>query len=269
MSNPTAQSTHSDDDAQSDPAPLIAVLIPARDEAENLPGLLVEIDAALSSKWPFEVIIIDDGSTDHTGEILIREMERWPWLRAFRQVPSAGKSTAVRTAALATDAPIIVSMDGDGQNNPADIPEMINLLRDKDNPVALVCAERLERTDPDMKKIASRIANAIRSRLLHDQTRDTGNGLKAMWRDAFLALPFFNTMHRFVPALVVRDGLGVGHIDVVDRERRHGESKYGILDRAIVGLPDLLGALWLRRRRGVIPKVTEIQKPSKDLKDSA
>lgn len=240
--------------------PLVAIIIPMKDEAENLAGLFEELDDALAGAWPFEVIAVDDGSGDGTRAGLRREMARWPWLKARAHRVCAGKSAAIRTGALATGARFLVTMDGDGQNNPADIPAMIALLENTANPVALVCAERMGRTDSGLKRLASKIANGVRGRLLGDRTRDTANGLKAMRRDVYLALPFFDTMHRFFPALVVRDGFGVGHIDVVDRSRRHGQSKYGIWDRLAVGLPDLFGALWLRRRRKVVPIVEEISR---------
>lgn len=241
------------------PAPHVAIVIPMKDEADNLPMLFEEIDAALAGVWPFEVVAVDDGSGDATRTVLKSEMARWPWLRARGHKTCAGKSAAIRTGALASSAPFMVTMDGDGQNNPTDVPAMIALLEDDARPVALVCAERIGRTDSGIKRLSSRFANGVRGWLLGDKTRDTANGLKAMRRDAYLALPFFDTMHRFFPALIVRDGHGVGHIDVVDRSRRHGRSKYGVWDRLAVGVPDLFGTLWLRRRRRVVPVVEEIE----------
>lgn len=246
--------------------PLVAIIIPMKDEADNLEALFSEIDATLAGAWPFEVIAVDDGSDDATRAALRREMAKWPWLRARGHRVCAGKSAAIRTGALATAVKYIVTMDADGQNNPADVPKMIDLMhdvaQDRARDIALVCAERVGRTDSGIKRLSSRIANRVRGRLLGDNTRDTANGLKAMRRDVYLALPFFDTMHRFFPALVVRDGHAVGHIDVVDRSRRHGQSKYGIWDRLAVGLPDLFGALWLRRRRRVVPEIEEIERDS-------
>ncbi|MCB1492519.1 MAG: glycosyltransferase family 2 protein [Rhodobiaceae bacterium] len=241
-------------------APLVAIVIPMKDEADNLPGLFEEIDQALAGRWPFEVVAVDDGSEDATRDVLRMEMTRWPWLKARGHRACAGKSAAIRTGAAATGARFIVTMDGDGQNNPADVPAMIDKLLDESRPVALVCAERTGRTDSGLKRMASKLANRVRGSLLGDNTRDTANGLKAMRRDVYLTLPFFDTMHRFFPALVAREGLGVGHIDVIDRSRRHGTSKYGIWDRLAVGVPDLFGALWLRRRRKVVPVIEEIEK---------
>jgi len=239
-------------------APHVAIVIPMKNEADNLAGLFAEIDAACAGAWPFEVIAVNDGSTDETADVIRAEMAKWPWLRGVAHAQSAGKSAAIRSGALASRATHMVTMDGDGQNNPADVPTMIAMLDDAGAGLSLVAAERVGRTDTGIKKMASRVANRARNALLHDNTRDTANGLKAMRRDAYLALPFFDTMHRFFPALMVRDGLKVGHLDVVDRERRFGQSKYGILDRLAVGIPDLLGMVWLRRRRRVVPRVTEI-----------
>jgi dolichol-phosphate mannosyltransferase len=239
------------------PAPNFSIVIPAKDEAENLPGLFDEIAEALRG-LPFEVIVVDDGSSDGTAAVMRAEMARRPWLRALRHRESAGKSAALRSGVLAARAPIIVTMDGDGQNNPADVPRMLDLMAGGGG-IALVAAERRGRTDSGLKQLASQVANAVRARLLGDGTRDTANGLKAIRRDVFLALPFFDTMHRFLPALVVRDGLRVGHVEVTDRARRHGRSKYGVLDRLAVGLPDLFGVWWLRRRRRAVPWVEEIR----------
>ncbi|MEM6616948.1 MAG: glycosyltransferase family 2 protein [Pseudomonadota bacterium] len=240
--------------------PDLSVIIPAKNEAENLPDLLSEIEDALRADLAFEVLVVDDGSDDHTEAVVRDHMAERPWLRLIKHDRSAGKSAAVRSGAFAATGEFVVTLDGDGQNNPADVPRMIEILKEPNTRVALVAAERVGRTDTVIKKLASRFANSLRSAVLHDKTRDTANGLKAMRRDAYLRLPFFDTMHRFFPALIVREGFEVGHIDVVDRPRRHGQSKYGILDRALVSIGDMVGLFWLIRRRKIIPAV-EIVEP--------
>lgn len=238
--------------------PEISVVVPARDEAENLPLLIEEIAAALGQA-PFEVIIVDDGSRDATPKVLAAlRAEGRPWLRHLRHRESCGQSASVRTGLLAARGEIVCTLDGDGQNDPAYLPALVAALRQAGPNCGLAQGQRTKRTDSPFKRLASRIANAVRGAMLADGTRDSGCGLKALPRHVFLRLPYFDSWHRFIPALVIREGFTVTHVDVTDRQRRHGKSKYGIWDRFWVGVVDLLGVYWLRRRRRRVPVVEEV-----------
>lgn len=242
------------------PLPEISVVVPAKDEADNLPILLGEISEALSGRL-FEAIVIDDGSSDGTDEVLRGFSAEHPWLRAFRHDRSCGQSAAVRTGLQAARGRIVVTIDGDGQNDPAYIPALVEALERSGAGTGLAAGQRLGRKASPFKRWASRFANRLRGWLLKDDTRDSGCGLKALRRDVFLKLPYFDSWHRFLPALVLREGYGVVHVDVVDRERRHGKSKYGIFDRALIGALDLFGVWWLRRRRRHVPEVATVADP--------
>jgi dolichol-phosphate mannosyltransferase len=237
--------------------PGISVVVPAKDERENLPELLSEIAAALSGR-NFEVIVIDDGSSDGTSEMLADLASHTPWLRAMRHAVACGQSASVRTGLHAARGDILVTIDGDGENDPAYIPALVAALESAGEGVALAAGQRVGRKASRAKRIASKLANRLRGALLKDQTRDSGCGLKAIRREVFLQLPYFDSWHRFLPALVLREGHGVTHVDIVDRQRRHGTSKYGILDRAFVGALDLFGVWWLRRRRKRVPEVSAV-----------
>lgn len=239
----------------SDPA--VSVVVPVRNEAGNIAPLVAEIAAALDGHWPFEVVYVNDGSTDGTAAEIERLMAQDPWLRQVRHAVSCGQSAAVRSGVRAARAPIVVTLDGDGQNNPAFMPAMLRALEAGGPGMGLVAGQRLGRKDTGFKKFQSRTANAVRSAVLRDGTRDTGCGLKAFHRDVFLALPYFDGLHRFLPALVHREGLTVGYVDVIDRPRSHGVSNYGFWDRLWVGILDLAGVWWLIRRRRRIPEITE------------
>jgi dolichol-phosphate mannosyltransferase len=226
-------------------SPRVAIVIPSKDEAESLGELLNEISTALAGD-DFEVIVVDDGSSDGTVGVLKKSAERHPFLRCLVHAQSCGKSAAILTGVRAARAPLIATLDGDGQNDPRFLPALLALL---DEPgVGLVAGQRIKHAHSQAKRIGSRLANRLRAALLHDNTNDTACGLKAFRREVFLRLPYFDTMHRFLPALVRHDGLAVRHLDVTDRARRHGRSKYGILDRAMVGLVDLIGVRWLIKR---------------------
>ncbi|MSO89119.1 MAG: glycosyltransferase family 2 protein [Rhodospirillaceae bacterium] len=229
---------------------LLSVVVPVRDEAENIAPLIAEIDRALAAHSPFEVIYVDDGSADDTPRRLAEATLLYPWLRVLRHRQSCGQSAALTTGIRAARAEWIATLDGDGQNDPADIAVLLRALGDgaaADAP-ALVAGLRRRRRDGIGKRVASRIANFIRSRLLRDDTPDTGCGLKLFRRSAFLALPNFDHMHRFLPALFRRNGGRVRLVEVGHRPRTSGLSKYGNLQRALVGSVDLFGVMWLQRR---------------------
>jgi len=243
----------------------VTVVVPAKDERDNLPILLDEIAEALSGR-AFEVIVVDDGSSDGTDRVLIEYGALQPWLRPLRHATSSGQSCAVRTGVLNARGRVVATIDGDGENDPAYIPELLDALKEAGPTVALAAGQRLGRKASLAKRYASRFANRLRGWMLQDQTRDSGCGLKAVRREVFLRLPYFDSWHRFLPALVIREGYGVVHIDVLDRQRRHGTSKYGIFDRALVGVSDLMGVWWLRRRRKNIPEVSELTaEPEEDM----
>ena len=238
------------------PAPRISVVVPVKNEALNILPLVEEIERACAASGPFEVIYVDDGSTDATVEQVTSARATRPWLRLVQHKESCGQSAAVRTGVLAASGSIIVTLDGDGQNDPAFIPQLVAALDDPS--VALAAGQRVGRKDGAYKKWQSRIANGVRGRILKDGTRDTGCGLKAFRRDVYLRLPYFDALHRFMPALVKREGYSIAHVDVVDRPRHAGQSNYGLFDRLWVGILDLAGVWWLIRRRRRVPVAQEI-----------
>lgn len=238
--------------------PAVSVVVPVRNEAGNIAPLVEEIAQALNGRWSFEIVYVNDGSTDGTGAELSQLMATRPWLRQVRHATSCGQSCAVRTGSAAARAPIVVTLDGDGQNDPAFIPALVQVLVDGAPRVGLVAGQRVGRKDTGFKKLQSRIANGVRGTILRDGTRDTGCGLKAFRRDVMLNLPYFDGLHRFLPALVKREGREIGYVDVVDRPRRMGTSNYGLWDRLWVGILDLAGVWWLIRRKKRVPQITEI-----------
>ncbi|MHB2166135.1 glycosyltransferase family 2 protein [Alsobacter sp. R-9] len=240
------------------PLPVVTVVVPVRNEEGNVAPLVAEIEAALAPRGPFEVVYVDDGSTDGTPRVLATLRETRPWLRQIRHEASCGQSAAVRTGVRAARAPIICTIDGDGQNDPAYIPALVDALVAALPRAGLAAGQRLGRKDTGFKKLQSRIANAVRGRVLRDGTRDTGCGLKAFPREVYLALPYFDALHRFMPALMRREGLEVVLVDVVDRPRLTGTSNYGFFDRLWVGILDLGGVWWLIRRRRRVPVAREI-----------
>jgi dolichol-phosphate mannosyltransferase len=237
--------------------PAVSVVVPVRNEAGNIAPLVAEIAAALDGQWPFEVVYVDDGSNDGTAAELKRLAAEHPWLRRLRHKQSCGQSAAVRSGVAAARAAMIVTLDGDGQNNPAFIPALLRALEAGAPRIGLIAGQRIGRKASAFKKLQSRIANAVRSAVLRDGTRDTGCGLKAFRRDVFLTLPYFDGLHRFLPALVKREGYEIGYVDVVDRPRAHGVSNYGMWDRLWIGILDLAGVWWLIRRRKRVPEVLE------------
>ncbi|RLQ87890.1 glycosyltransferase family 2 protein [Notoacmeibacter ruber] len=230
---------------------VFSIVIPMKNEAGNVRRLVEEIDEACRSLPAFDLVIVDDGSDDETGEIARGLTAGGRPVRVLRHDESAGQSAAVHSGVQIAEGEFIVTLDGDGQNPPSEIPKLIAPLLDpnRDSRLGLIAGQRVGRQDTWSKKYASRFANGLRNRVLKDGTRDTGCGLKAFRRDAFLALPFFNHMHRYLPALFARDGWSVGHVDVSHRSRGEGRSNYSNLQRALVGIPDLIAVAWLIRRR--------------------
>jgi glycosyltransferase involved in cell wall biosynthesis len=239
-------------------APAVSVVVPVRNEAGNIGPLVEEITKALDGRWAFEIVYVNDGSSDGTAAELSHLMASRPYLRQLRHATSCGQSCAVRSGSKAARAPIVVTLDGDGQNDPAFLPAMVQKLTD-DPRIGLVAGQRVGRKDTGFKKFQSRIANGVRGAILRDGTRDTGCGLKAFRRDVMLSLPYFDGLHRFLPALVKREGYQIGYVDVVDRPRRMGTSNYGLWDRLWVGILDLAGVWWLIRRRKRVPEVSEVK----------
>lgn len=237
--------------------PLFCVVAPMKNESGNIQLLAQEIAAACTPIGPFEAIFVNDGSTDTTSEEIATARRMFPWLREVRHVNSCGQSAAVRSGVLAAQAAIICTLDGDGQNPPSNIPKLVQPLLTNTLPLpGLVAGQRVGRIDTASKKIASKWANKLRAAMLKDSTRDTGCGLKAFPRTVFLSLPYFDHIHRYLPALVKREGLEVLLVDVTHRGRQYGTSNYTNFGRAMVGVQDLLGVWWLLRRR----KIVELEK---------
>jgi len=240
------------------PAVEVSIVVPVRNEAENIAPLVSEITAALGDRWSYEIIYVNDGSTDATADRLSALMKQRHNLRHIRHAESRGQSAAVRTGIRAARGAIVATLDGDGQNNPAFLPDLILALENDGARVGLAAGQRVGRKDTGFKKVQSRIANGVRNGILRDGTRDTGCGLKAIRRDVFLSLPYFDGLHRFLPALVRREGHHIAYIDVIDRPRRSGVSNYGFFDRLWIGIMDLGGVWWLIRRKKPTPVATEV-----------
>ncbi|BAZ95252.1 glycosyltransferase [Thiohalobacter thiocyanaticus] len=237
----------------------LSVVVPVFNEADNIRPLLEEIRAALEGRFDYEVIYVDDGSRDVTLTQLRDCRYEFPRLRILSHAASCGQSAAIRSGVRAAHAPWIATLDGDGQNDPADIPPLWARLRADQGspPLWLIAGWRRQRRDSAAKRLASRVANGVRRRLLGDDTPDTGCGLKLFRRDVFLELPDFDHMHRFLPALVQRAGGRVVSVTVNHRPRARGQSKYGVFDRLWVGIVDLCGVAWLQRR-AQRPLVSEV-----------
>ena len=229
-----------------------------RNEADNIAPLIEEITAALDGRWAYEIIYVNDGSTDATGERLAGIMTQRDNLRQLRHTKSGGQSAAVRSGVRAARGAIVATLDGDGQNNPVFLPELIAAV-EQGAKVGLAAGQRVGRKDTGFKKLQSRVANGIRNGILKDGTRDTGCGLKAFRREVFLMMPYFDGLHRFLPALVRREGFDIAYVDVIDRPRRSGVSNYGFFDRLWIGIMDLGGVWWLIRRKKPTPEVTEVK----------
>lgn len=241
----------------------ISVVIPALNEAGNIGRLVTETYAEVPPEMLAEVVVVDDGSDDGTPDEIkaLQGTGKYPGLIYVRHATRCGQSAAMRTGITVAAAPVVATMDGDGQNDPRDIPKLVALLASPgaDGP-ALVGGIRTNRQAESSKRWASKAANWIRDRVLKDDCPDTGCGIKVYWREAFLRLPFFTSMHRYLPALFLTYGLKVAYHPVNDRPRQAGTSKYNNLGRALIGIYDLFGVRWLRRRT-VVPAIVETVRP--------
>jgi dolichol-phosphate mannosyltransferase len=242
--------------------PALSVVVPVFNEQDNVAPLVGEIVAALRGRAPedggdFEIVYVDDRSSDATLATLQRLKAEVPELRVVRHVVQSGQSTAIRNGVKAARGAWIATLDGDGQNDPADIPKLLAERAQADPAVKLFAGWRVDRQDSGSKRWASKWANAIRSRMLRDDTPDTGCGIKLFERAAFLELPHFNHMHRYLPALMQRAGFRTVSVPVNHRHRTAGVSKYNNLNRALVGISDLRGVAWLIKR-GKVTAVEEL-----------
>ena len=228
--------------------PQLSVVVPVHNEEDNVAPLVGEIVTALRGRIDFEIVYVDDTSKDATLQRLRDLQATVPELRVIRHVSNAGQSTAVRNGVKAARAPWIATLDGDGQNDPADIPTLLAKRDAAPAGVKLFAGWRVNRQDSGSKRWASKFANAIRSRMLRDATPDTGCGIKLFEREAFLDLPYFDHMHRYLPALMQRAGWKTVSVPVNHRHRTAGVSKYNNLGRALVGIKDLFGVSWLIQR---------------------
>ena len=227
--------------------PAVSIVVPVHDEEGAAPALAAEIAAAFAGQ-PHEIIFVDDASRDRTRAALTALKAGLPALRVLVHAANAGQSRALRTGILAARAAVIVTLDGDGQNDPADAPALVARLNAGPKELAMVGGRRTKRQDSAAKRLASRVGNRVRKAILADGADDTGCGLKAFRREAFLSLPYFDHMHRYLPALMLREGYAIAFEDVSHRPRASGRSKYTNWQRLLVSVSDLMGVLWLRRR---------------------
>ena len=244
---------------------MITVVVPVMNEEENIESLVKEIVATAEFCPITEIVYVDDASTDGTLKMLQSLKQSVPMLRILTHSKRAGQSAALLTGIRAATNDLVATLDGDGQNDPADIPLLYNCealqsarLESHYTQNVMVAGQRLKRNDNYVRRVTSRIANNIRSALLKDNTRDTGCSLKLFRRSDYLALPYFNHMHRFLPALMMREGVQIVHVDVSHRARTHGVSKYGTFDRLMVGITDIFGVRWLQSRASTRPVIKEI-----------
>ncbi|KPJ97383.1 MAG: dolichol-phosphate mannosyltransferase [Desulfobacterales bacterium SG8_35] len=229
--------------------PELSVLVPVHNEEQNIAALIGEIRAALDQLLDYEIVYVDDGSTDDTYGELLKAARNCKNLRIVQHRNNCGQSTALCTGVKAARAARVVTLDGDGQNDPADIPKLWARSSEADPAEELaVCGYRRRRQDTLVKKLSSRIANGFRQFVLKDATPDTGCGIKLFPRAAFLELPYFDHMHRFLPALFLRRGGRVVSVEVNHRPRTRGQSHYGMANRLWIGLVDTFGVAWLQRR---------------------
>lgn len=234
---------------QKDASPELSVVVPVHNEAENIAPQIAEIQAALDGVCNFEIVYVDDGSSDATLERLRGCATTVPQLKIVRHLDCAGQSASIVSGVRTAKAPLIATLDGDRQNDPADIPRLLKAMQEEaDQDSLLIAGHRARRRDTWVKKMSSKVANGVRSTLLGDKTPDTGCGLKIFTRKTFLEMPAFDHMHRFLPALMIRQGGRVVSVPVNHRPRQQGISKYGLFDRLWVGISDLFGVMWLQRR---------------------
>ena len=238
-------------------APELSVVVPVFNEEGNVAPLVGEIVAALRGRIGFEIVYVDDDSKDGTLARLQALKAEVPELRVLRHAQQSGQSTAIRNGVKAARGAWIATLDGDGQNDPADIPKLLEERAKAPAGTKLFAGWRVDRKDTGSKRWASKAANAIRSRMLRDETPDTGCGIKLFEREAFLELPHFNHMHRYLPALMQRAGFRAVSVPVNHRHRSTGVSKYNNLNRALAGISDLRGVAWLIRR-GKVTGVEEL-----------
>ena len=239
-----------------------SIIIPCRNEAENIGALLDEITEACTHIGLFEIIVIDDNSDDGMADILAARMSIMPHLRVIRHDRAGGQSAGVHSGVRAARGTVCCTLDGDGQNPGTEVPNMIAPFSGPNAAnIGLVAGQRVGRQDTFSKRYASKFANALRAKILKDGTRDTGCGLKAFRRDDFLNLPYFDHMHRYLPALFARDGWEIAHVDVSHRARGGGRSHYSNLQRGLVGVVDLMGVAWLLKRRKK-SRPTEVTSPA-------
>ncbi|HEY9081629.1 glycosyltransferase family 2 protein [Magnetovibrio sp.] len=237
----------------------IAVVVPVHNESENIRPLIEEISAALDGVANYEIVYVNDGSTDDTAEKLAEMAAEQPRLSVYKHETACGQSAAVATGVKRARATYIATLDGDGQNDPADIPALFARLKEAQDPdYLLVAGWRAKRKDTEWKRFQSKLANAVRQKLLGDNTPDTGCGLKVFTRAAFLDMPRFDHMHRYLPALMIRRGGAVVSVEVNHRHRERGISKYGMWDRLSVAVRDVLGVMWLTAR-GSKPRVSAVR----------
>ena len=242
----------------------IAVVVPVHNEAENIRPLIEEISAAMDGVADYEIVYVNDGSTDDTAAMLDEMMAEQPRLSVYKHEKACGQSAAVATGIKRARATFIATLDGDGQKDPADIPALFAKLKNAPEPdLLLVAGWRAKRKDTEWKRFQSKFANAVRSRLLGDNTPDTGCGLKVFTRAAFMDMPRFDHMHRYLPALMIRRGGTVTSVEVNHRHRERGISKYGMWDRLSVAVRDLLGVMWLTAR-GSKPRISVVRRADLD-----
>jgi dolichol-phosphate mannosyltransferase len=239
----------------------LSVVVPVLNEAENVAALVAEIAAALDGLVAYEMVYVDDGSTDGTVVALMALTSQYPALRIIRHAKRCGQSAAIRTGVKAATGRFIATLDGDGQNDPADIPKLwAQVRKDPTAKPLMLAGQRAKRQDSWSKRYSSKAANKIRRSLLKDDTPDTGCGLKLFPRDVFLDFPYFDHMHRFLCALMIRAGGEIISVPVNHRPRLRGASKYGFWDRLWVGIFDLIGVIWLQQRASIPQNTTEVPK---------
>ncbi len=243
----------------SPPEPDLSVVIPVRDEQDNVTPLLEELNAVLRLQMRYEIIVVDDHSSDRTLEVLKYCKSTCKELRILSHDRKCGQSSAIRSGVIAAKSNLIVTIDGDGQNDPMDILKLYRSYVNCEAPYrsVLIAGLRRPRIDGPVKRIASRVANSVRRLILKDGAIDSGCGLKLLSRESFLRLPFFDNMHRFIPVLMIREGFEVKFVEVAHRPRLHGKSKYGVLDRFVASITDVFGVVWLKHRCSLPDRLSE------------